>query len=237
MEDNEFEITIDFKPGEGDPARVFKAMSGLIDSLQAMDSHLLEASFDVSLRCTLVLDEIESGSIKARFRDLIEGLPDEALKDVEWNRILGYFLVRGKYLVLDWLKDKDEIVDINGVKLLEGKLLGLAEETDLKQLPAYSSPKAETLLSDIRSVQESLENLSDEDEAIYRYKDNEVIFNNELSISNEVVREVLTKEVIESSRKCIIKVKKPDYLGQSMWAFYYDGRGIEAKITDVEWLT
>lgn len=73
MEENEFEIKIDFKPGEGDPARIFKAMSGLIDSFQSLDSHLA-SSFDVGLDASLVLDNISAGSIKAKFRDLIEGL-------------------------------------------------------------------------------------------------------------------------------------------------------------------
>ncbi|MDO9312640.1 MAG: hypothetical protein Q7T85_13280 [Nitrosomonas sp.] len=50
------------------------------------------------------------------------------------------------------------------------------------------------------------------------------------------MREVLTQEVIKSSGVKIIKVKKPDYLGQSMWGFVYDGKFIEAKITHNEWL-
>src|SRR5690606_27836833 len=108
MEENEFEIKIDFKPGEGDPARIFKAMSGLIDSFQSLDSHLA-SSFDVGLDASLVLDNISAGSIKAKFRDLIEGLPDEALKEAEWKKMLGHFLLRAKSAMLEWLKDKKEI--------------------------------------------------------------------------------------------------------------------------------
>lgn len=232
---NEFEIKIDFKPGDGDPARVFKAMSGLVDAFQALDSHLA-ASFDVSLNASLVLDEIQAGSIKARFRNVIEGVPDEALRDGEWKRIFGYFLLRSKYAVLEWLKDRNEITHREDVRVLESEITKIAEETNLKQLPAYSAPKAEVLLSDIHSVQESLSNLLEEDRATYRYGSNEIPFNRELNISNEIVREVLTKEVVKSSGKRIVKVKKPDYLGLSMWAFQYDGRAIEAKITDLDWL-
>ncbi|MEW8542091.1 MAG: hypothetical protein AB2693_01030 [Candidatus Thiodiazotropha sp.] len=235
MEESEFEITIDFKPGQGDPARIFKTMSGLIDSLQSLDSHLA-ASFDIALDASLVLDNIESGSINARFRDLIEGIPDEALKEAEWKKIFGHFLLKSKYAILDWLKDKSEITHRDDVRVLEGELVRIAEETNLKRLPAYASPTAEVLLSDILAVQESLSNLSDGDSATYRFDENEVNFNKDLEISNEIVREVLTKEIVKSSGKRIIKVKKPDYLGQSMWAFQYDGRAIEAKITDMDWL-
>ena len=231
----EFEIKIDFKPGDGDPARVFKAMSGLVDAFQSLDSHLA-ASFDVSLNASLVLDEIQAGSIKARFRDVIEGVPDEALRDGEWKKIIGYFLLKSKYAVLEWLKDRNEIAHREDVRVLEDEIKRIAEETNLKQLPAYSAPKAEVLLSDIHSVQESLSNLLEDDAATYRYGSSEIPFNRELSISNEIVREVLTKEVVKSSGKRVVKVKKPDYLGQSMWALQYDGRAIEAKITDLDWL-
>jgi len=232
---SDFEITIDFKPGEGDPARVFKTMSGLIDAFQSIDSHLL-SSFDVSLEASLVLTDVEAGSLKAKFKDFVKGLPDEALKDANWKKIIGHFLVRSKYVLLEWLEDRTEIVHREDVRVLESDLKQLAQDTDLKLLPAYTAPRAEELLSDIHSIQESLANLENNDSASYRYNNREVKLNRDLQISNEIVREVLTKEIVKSSSRRVVKVKKPDYLGQSMWALQYDGRAIEAKITDNEWL-
>ncbi len=232
---NDFELKIDFVPGEGDPTRAFKAMSGLIESFQSLDSHLL-SSFDVSLSTSLVLDEVEAGSIKARLRDVVEGIPDEALKNSEWKKIIGHFLLKGKYIVLDWLKERNEIASRDDVRVLENRLQKAGEETDIKLLPAYASPNAERLLSDIHSIQESLGYLDEEDIASYEYDGKSVPLNKELNISNEVVREVLTKEVVKSSGERVLKVKKPDYLGSSKWQFKYDGRAIEAKITDSEWL-
>jgi len=235
MDDEGFEICINFESGSGDPSRIFKAMSGLIDAIQALDSHLA-ASFDIALTTTLVLDEIESGSIKARLRNLISGIPDEAIKDGDWKKILGIYLLKAKYAILDWTNEKESIENRSDVQLLEAELLRLAEETDIRNLPAYMPPNAETLLSDVYMVQESLGNLSENDSATYQYRDNAIKFNKDLNISNEVVREVLTKEVIEISGKRILKVKKPDYLGQSMWAFQLENRAIEAKVTDRIWL-
>jgi hypothetical protein len=233
--EEEFEISIDFKRGDGDPSRVFRAMSGLIDAFQSIDTHLAN-SFDISLDASLVLEEVEAGSIKAKFRDVIEGLPDEALKNSEWKIIFGHFLLHSKYAILEWLNNRTEITHREDVMVLENQLVKIAEETDLKLLPAYAAPSAEMLLSDIHSVQESLEHLLEEDSASYKYGDKKVNFNRDLNISNEIVREVLTKEIVKSSGKRIVKVKKPDYLGQSMWAFQYDGKSIEAKIVDSTWL-
>lgn len=231
----DFEIKIDFIPGEGDPTRAFKAMSGLIESFQSLDSHIL-SSFDVSLSASLVLDEVEAGSIKAKLRDIIWGIPDEALRNSEWKKIIGHFLLKAKYIVLEWLKERDNITSREDVRLLENKLQVAAEETDVKLLPAYVSPSAEVLLSAIHSIKESLECLEENDSASYEYDGNFVPINKDLNISNEVIREILTKEVVKSSGEKILKVKKPDYLGTSKWQFKYDGRAIEAKITDSEWL-
>lgn len=234
-EPSEFEIVIDFKAGEGDPARVFRAMSGLIDAFQDLDAHLI-ASIDISLETRLVLDEIETGSLKAKFRDLIEGVPDEPLKDGEWKKLVGHFLLSAKYKILDWLKDRDQIGDREDVRALEAKLLQLAEQSDIKLLPAYAAPRAEQLLSDVQKIQGSLGHLRDGDSATYSYGVNSIELNRELEISSEVVREVMTKEVLSNSGVRILKVKKPDYLGQSMWSFQYEGGAVDAKILDDDWL-
>ena len=42
-----------------------------------------------------------------------------------------------------------------------------------------------------------------------------------MEISTELIREYLTKEKITSEGEKILKVKKPDYLGTSMWSFKY----------------
>ena len=47
---------------------------------------------------------------------------------------------------------------------------------------------------------------------------------------------MLTARSIHNESEMILKIKKPDYLGQSMWEFRHDGRTIEAKIADGEWL-
>ena len=56
MEENEntFEIRVDFERGTGDPARVFRAMTGLIESTERLDEHL-SATISVKVRTSVVL--------------------------------------------------------------------------------------------------------------------------------------------------------------------------------------
>jgi hypothetical protein len=231
----DFEITIDFTAGEGDPSRVFRAMSGLIDAMKSFDAHLAEA-FDSSLDATLVLEEVSAGSVRAKLRNVIIGVPDEALKDGDWKKLMGHFLLRGKYILLKWLDETPKLEHRDDIRVLEGELLSAAEETNLKQLPAYAPPRAEVLLSDIQAIQRSMAVLEEQDTACYSYDDKTIEFNRDLSVSEEIVREVLTREILKQAGTRIVKVKKPDYLGQSMWGLQFDGRAIDAKISDSDWL-
>lgn len=239
MEDDQdyglFELTVEFQRGSGDPSRVFKAMTGLIESVQSLDQHL-SVSISPSVQTKLILQDIQAGSLKAKLKNVIEKLPDEALKEGEIKQIIGHFLVKAKHKVLDWCSDKKEISKRDEIKPLENEIKQLAEETDIKYLPAYTAPDPETLLLDINGFREALLNLDEEDSAIYVSEEGVSPFNKKLDISSEIVREVLTKETIISESEKILKVKKPDYLGYSMWSFKYQGRSIDAKILDEVWL-
>lgn len=98
--DLEFEIVIDFAPGSGDLTSMFRTMSGLIESIQNIGRHLI-GSIDTSLRPELVLEDIGKGSLKAKFKSIDEGVPDEALKDGDFKKVVGHFLLKGKKAILN----------------------------------------------------------------------------------------------------------------------------------------
>lgn len=230
-----FELVVDFKKGSGDPSRVFKAMTGLIESVQSLDGHLSQ-SLAPNVKTTIVLQDIQAGSLKAKLKNIVEDLPDEALKQGALKPIIGHFLVKAKHKVIDWCEDKKEITDKSEIKKLQFEIKQIAAETDIKQIPAYTEPDAESLLIDINAIHNSLANLEADDSAKL-YSDQGVSsFNNKMEISIEVIREFLTKEKITSEGKKILKVKKPDYLGSSMWSFKYQNRAVDAKILDEKWL-
>lgn len=110
IENELFEIYIDFTKGEGDPTRVFRTMTGLIESVQNIDNHLAQ-SLNISISTNLVLEEVQSGSIKAKLRSIIEEIPDEALKKAELKPIIGHFLIKGKHKILQWCSNREKIED------------------------------------------------------------------------------------------------------------------------------
>lgn len=229
------EIKIDFKRGEGDPTRIFRAMTGLIESTQMLDEHL-SATISTKVRTTLVLQDVETSSLKSKLKTIIEQIPDEPLKEGDVNAIIGSFLHKAKHKVLDWCSDRKEIKDRSEIKILEKDLHSLAEESAIKLIPAYEPIETASLLSDISSIKTSLEVLNEKDIATFKTVEGVSIYNRELDIAQEVVRELITRETIVSEADRIIKIKKPDYLGVSKWGFKYAGRLIDARILDEKWL-
>ena len=230
-----FELVVEFKRDSGDPSRVFKTMTGLIESVQSLDQHL-SYSVGPSVKTTLILQDIQASSLKAKLKNIIVEIPDEALKQAEIKPILGHFLVKAKHRVIDWCSDRKQVADKDEIKQLQSEIKQLAQETDVKQLPAYTEPDTESLLIDINSIRNALQNLEADDYARYESEEGVSKFNKQMEISAEIIREVMTREKLISESEKILKVKKPDYLGFSMWLFKYQGRSIDVKILDDEWL-
>lgn len=236
IKDNEYvEIKVDFVRGEGDPSRVFRAMAGLIEATQLIDTHLA-AVLSTKVRTSLVLQDVAAGSLKSRLKTIIEEVPDDALKQGETKKVVGHFLHKAKHKILDWCADRKEIKTREEVKQLESDIHKLAEDSDIKLIPAYAPVETATLLSDINVIREALANLQSDDGATFYSPVGTSHYNQDLSISSEIVRELITRETIQSEGVRILKVRKPDYLGDTKWGFKYAGHLIDAKILDDSWL-
>lgn len=232
--DDQFEIVIDFSKG-GNPNRIFRSMADLIDSFQDLDSTLAEV-IGVKVDNTLILENIEKGSLKTIIRNLIQEIPDEDLRDAKFRRILEFYLVKAKYAVLSWCQDTPKLTSPDQVDALEGDLVRIAEETNINNIPAYRPPDRVKLLTNISSIQKSTKYLTEEDIVLYNCKEGSSRVTDAIEISDAIVEEVLTREILDDRSEAILKVKKPDYLGTSKWIFKFQGHAVDVSITHQEWL-
>ena len=118
----DFCIAIDFEKGSEAPSRVFRALSYIIDSFHALDKDLIQ-SIDSKIEPIVLLEDIESGSIKTWLRYIFNELDDEALKKLDWKSIIGRYLVKAKYLIIKFLEDKTEITNRFQIEELNKNLL------------------------------------------------------------------------------------------------------------------
>lgn len=233
--DYDFEIKIDFEKNSSNPSRVFSTMSNLIETFESIDADLAK-TIDISISPILILEDIETGSLRSFFRNVLESVDDTALKHLDWKECVGAYLFRAKYKILTFLEEKKEITDRNEIDLLQNDLLLLAEQTNVRGLPGYTQIPTDRLLNGIKEISAATQYLKKEDNAEYTTKDGTVTFNKEFKYDSEFIESILTKETINNKSEMVLKIKKPDYLGESMWDFKHGERPIQAKIIDEEWL-
>ena len=157
----DFAFYIDFKRGAGSASRVFEATQQFIKACERFD-RALAASIDANIETVMVLEDIESGSLKTWLRSVLETTDDQALKDLDWKRIVGHYLVRSKYMVLKWI-DRDRKPE--DIVALSEDIQQLAEETGVRHLADYPQVNPASLIEAIADFDEVKDHLAEGDEA------------------------------------------------------------------------
>jgi hypothetical protein len=239
MQENEqgesFVLKIDYEKDSIRPSRVFRAMSEMIEGFQSLDKNLIQ-SFPIKVSPVLMLEDIQVGSLRTVMKNVLTGIDDEAIKNLEWKKMVGGFLLQGKHAVLNWIAKREQIESRRALDELAHKIQKLAEHTNVLRLPLYSSPPLPLLIKDIGLISDAIRQLGPNDVATYEAEGAKSEFNKNFYFDAEFTEELLTDETISNRSEVLLRVKKPDYLGESMWEFIHAGHVIRAKIEDHDWV-
>lgn len=218
----------------GGVARSFEVLSGLTAALESMDQHLaLSASLLIST--VLTIEDIEFGSIRLRLKTLLESIDDDGIKELDIKKVIGGYLVRAKYRLIALLEDRPALNQLQAVEI-QSALVEVAHSAGLSQLPTYSPPSVRQIAGDIEAMQQALAPLTREDSVVYISQAGRARFNQGLQLSAGDLEALLTKETLTSTSEMILRVKKLDLLGDSQWEFRYDGKSLNARLADYDWL-
>lgn len=231
----DFILRVDFEKGSQDPSRIFTTMTSLIQTFQSIDSDLAK-TIDSSINPVLLLEDVESGSLKTYLRNFLTSIDDNAIKDFDWKKLVGAYLYKAKYKILEFIDENPTIDNREQIETLQKDLLNLAEETNVRGLPGYAPIPTDRLLNGIKKISSSTANLAEDDIVEYITYDGTIKFNRDFKYDAEKIESILTKEILSSTNEMVLKVKKPDYLGESKWDFKHGDHPLQAKITHNEWL-
>jgi len=231
----DFAIYIDFKKDIGKPQRIFQTADALIRAMQKMDKSLCK-TIDSKIEPLMMLEEIESGSLKIWLKSILESVEDEALKKLDWKPLVGKYLVKAKYAIIDFV-NKGQSDDKESLLELSKKIKEIAQETDVRHLPDYKAPNIAELADSIKEISEAKNFLDKEDRMQYIGDDKIINFDLSIEWTPEKFEDFLTKETVEfPEAPMILAIKKPDYLGCSAWELRHGRKRIDARIEDEEWL-
>lgn len=236
--DVDFAIYIDFKKDLERPQRVFQTAEALIRALQKIDS-LLCGSIDSKITPVMMLEEIESGSLKIWLKNTLEAVDDQALKELNWKHIVGKYLVKAKYVIINWCNNGQQNENKESLLKLSNEIKKIAHETNVRYLPDYKALSVPELVDSIKDISQAKNFLDKQDKLQYIAGSDEepLDFNLSIDWTPEKFEDLLTNEIVEyPEAPIILAIKKPDYLGLSGWEFRHGKKKIIAKIEDEQWL-
>jgi hypothetical protein len=231
-----FAIKVDFDKEHTNPSKMFLAISNLTNALQSIDETLIK-TFNLSIEPVTLVENIQQGSVLLWLKNALQSVDDDAIKDLEIKKFVGAYLVKAKYIIIDFISRRTEIKGIEEIDHLKAELITEAENSGVNSLSVYSPVNTRDLLDDIGSISNSISLFDEFTKVTYCLPDSQAVtFNTAFNISPETIEEIATKDIFESHAKMILKVKRPDYLGDAKWEFRHGKMKIEARINDSDWL-
>ena len=231
-----FCLTVEYDKQSPNPERVFLGIAKTLEAFKALDIQLA-SSVDNSIETEMLLEDVERGSIKLWVKNISNRIPESAIEDLEYKKIIGHYLVKAKYYVLQKCSDVDEIKDAEYVEEIENGIKEIADETGANGLGIYTAPPREALLTSVSKMSEAYE-LFDSANVITMEdgEGNRLTLNTDFRLTAENIDELCAGETIENDAELILKVRKPDFLADTLWTFKHGTETIQAKIDDKEWL-
>ncbi|MBR0643320.1 hypothetical protein [Plastoroseomonas hellenica] len=205
----------------------------MIRALGAMDNDLA-AGFGIAIETEPLLLDIQTGSLRTKLGTLIKDIPDEILAKGEIRPIIGHFLVRAKHHVLRTLEPQTDF------KILLPKVqLAIAHEAQAAGLEGlgYTPLSAPALADHMRAAARATQTLSPGDAMRYEAGGDATFLAPSSTLDDDALDEAVIAEELTSTSRMLLKVKRPDFLGEAQWDFRHGSNLIKARIVDEEWLS
>lgn len=232
----DFAIVIDFARDEARPQRIFQAADALITAFQELDRALVQ-SIDSSIEPVMILEDVEASALKIWLRNVLNASDDQALKELDWKPQVGKYLVKAKFILLDFVNHRIEVDDQHRLAVLRQDLNQLAQETDVRHLPDYAAVSASDLITSVTSISDAKSRLSKRDRLRLISEEGEKSFDMDIEWSPEDMKALFVKETVKRPPyKMILLVKRPDYIGNSKWEFRHGRARLFARIDHEDWL-
>lgn len=229
----EFELYVQFERQSQTPQRVFKAIADLVTAFTKFDE-LLAQSVLPELHAELILNDVEAGSIRSKLAILLRGIPDEAIQGFDWQKLVGHFLLKAKYKLLKLLEGKSGFTDAQEIENLRIALESMAPTETFNPLMVPGQIPSLRLVGLIEDIVRAAALLRPNDYADYRSSVGNARLNPSFDTSN--LRALLATNTETSENEYLVKIKRPDFMGEAMWELVLKNHTIPAKMADTAWL-
>jgi hypothetical protein len=235
-DDADFGITVDFVRGQPDPVQIYGGLAELLKGFTELDHVLLDA-LDPDLEPIMVIEDVEAESITTWIRGKLESADDEVIKSGDWKRAVGKFALKAKYRVLEYLDKRADKEEFDRLTTLQSDLEKLARSAENRAIPVRVSIPLPDPVGPLDRIQEAKDLLANADRIIVKSDLGTHEINLEATKKPSDFLPLSEPELTSGEMEMVLLVKKPDYLGESLWEFRHGNTPVHAHILDSGWLS
>lgn len=232
---NNFEIKLNFNKDTDNPSRLFYSFGAMIEGVRNLDL-LLGETVDSDVESSIILNDIEKGSLIAKLKAKLIISKDGKIDDTPENPIIETYIDKSRAKALEFLASKESSVDelIN----LQTSIVDIAKDVHLEGTFNYSPPNLLRLAKSINTINEAAKKLDDGESYNFNSSLSDVkdLTSDTPLIDLKEVENALTDSTTVNESEMIYLIKKPDFLGDSAWTFKHGPKSINAKILHEDWL-
>lgn len=227
-------LKIDYDETCGSAARAFELAAELIHSLEDLD-RIFSQTVHAGLKTSLIVEDLRKSSLKLFLKTVVEDMPDEVLKEADFKKLLGHYLLKAKYATIRWLDEPEETRQ--KIQDLTEEVALIARTTDLRQLPDYPPPNPVRLAQPLDRFQEVKKRMTESESlTITLGTDEYTVDLSSTWLPSETVDEVEVEKELENFQDIYLIIGKPDFIGKAKWQFKHGKRPLQLRIEDEEWL-
>lgn len=230
-----FEVNLLFKE-EKNAIEAFAQIIKFYEILQAFDKSVIR-NINAAYIPEYGLENVEYGSLKTRLVQILKAIPDELIQDLEWKKIIGFFLVKAKYRLIKFLSEENKIESREQIKKITDEI-----NNDIKQIGnehhlLVTEISEYVILNVADDLSKEVNNLKDKELLEYKSKAGNTFVQKGVYINKPKILFELGEKTIVNETTEILKVKKVDLLSDiPKWDFLQSKKPLSAKMLDTEWL-
>jgi hypothetical protein len=231
----DFELTLNFE-GHKNPSEAFEQMARMYEKLIAIDKFILYSILP-NASIEYELTGIEFSSIKSKIAQFLRSIPDDILKDIaDPKKLFGHALVAIKYQILRAI-EKSEIQSKDQLEVLTKSI-----NNEIKRLPLNNVLFLEVnnyfVLNSINDIIIECKQLRKAESYEFTWQKGIAKVRNTANVNMAKILYELGDQKVEQQRVETLKVKSLDLLSdKASWNLIRQGKQINVKILDLEWLS
>jgi len=233
--EKEIEIQLEYSPENSNASGLFLTYSKLISAVTNTELMLVK-TISRNVKHANSLIEIRPGSIISKIKEQFEIDDSEFAKESEMvSDVVCEYINNGRNTIFDAMRagpisTEKQIEDIR-VLITTG-----ANEKGISERFSYTPPSISEIIDSTKEMAGATSELREDETVILSEGTVKTELPKNVEVEVSKIERELSKKFVTTKRELILKVKKPDYLGEAKWEFKHGKNRVDANIEDEDWL-